>query len=435
MREMKVSGNPWIKNIPQDWEIIRCKYISSFINGFAFDSKKFELNDYKYPVIRIGDIKDGSVDFYGCQGVNENLGLSSYQIKKDDILLAMSGATVGKVGLVRDDKEAYINQRVGIIRTQNPRYLYYCLSSKEFIEYINLISDGSAQPNVSGDGYGNYEIALPTLKEQEVIAAFLDKKCSEINALTKDIEKQIEVLEDYKKSVITETVTKGLNPNVEMKDSGIQWIASCPKHWSIKKTLYTLKMPITDGPHTTPSLYDTGVPFVSAEAVSIGNGHIDFEHIRGYISEEFYNVCCLKYIPMINDIYMIKSGATTGKVAIVETNDKFTIWSPLAVFRTNENVMNYKFLFYSLQSDYYQKQVENGWTYGTQQNIGMRTLEKLKVCVPPINEQKEIVNYLDGICKEVDGTISDKKKQLEMLSDYKESLIYEYVTGKKEVIA
>ena len=106
------------------------------------------------------------------------------------------------------------------------------------------------------------------------------------------------------------------------------------------KTLFTLSMPITDGPHETPLLYEDGIPFVSAEAVSMGNGGINFNHIRGYISKTFYDECCKKYTPQRYDIYMIKSGATTGKVAIVETDVKFTIWSPLAVFRCNQQIMN-----------------------------------------------------------------------------------------------
>jgi len=124
-------------------------------------------------------------------------------------------------------------------------------------------------------------------------------------------------------------------------------------------------MPITDGPHETPSAVDEidGIPFVSAEAVSCGNGSIDFEHIWGFISKEYYKECCKKYIPRIDDIYMIKSGATTGKVAIVDTERIFTIWSPLAVFRANTFIIKPKYLFYFLQSSMYLSQVELGWNY------------------------------------------------------------------------
>lgn len=214
-----------------------------------------------------------------------------------------------------------------------------------------------------------------------------------------------------------------------MKDSGNQWIGEIPESWNINRVLNLLDMPITDGPHTTPDMEDEGVPFVSAEAVSFGNGKIDFDHIWGYISEEFYRECCKKYIPKLNDIYMIKSGATTGRVAIVDSiNSKFTIWSPLAVFRCNTDKMIPKFMFYSLQSDYFQMQIQIGWTYGTQQNIGMRTLEHLKICAPPLKEQQAIADFLDRRCAQIDDVIADLDKQLDKLLVARKSYVYEMVT-------
>lgn len=212
------------------------------------------------------------------------------------------------------------------------------------------------------------------------------------------------------------------------KDSGIEWIGEIPEHWETSKTLFSLSIPITDGPHTTPELFETGIPFVSAEAVSFGNGRIDFSHIRGYISDNFYQECCKKYIPQIDDIYMIKSGATTGRVAIVDTDVKFTIWSPLAVFRCNKERMLPHFLFYQLQSNGYQKQIELNWSYGTQQNIGMRTLEKLILSVPPIAEQQSIANYLDQKCGEIDELITLQEGMITKLQSYKQSVITEAVT-------
>ena len=131
---------------------------------------------------------------------------------------------------------------------------------------------------------------------------------------------------------------------------------------------------------------------------------------------------------------MIKSGATTGKVAIVDTDIKFTIWSPIAVFRADKSRILPKFLFYALQSPSYQTQVALGWTYGTQQNIGMRTLETLKLCVPSLEDQKQIVAYLDRLCSEMDALISEKEALVSDLEVYKRSLVFETVTGKRKVV-
>jgi len=128
---------------------------------------------------------------------------------------------------------------------------------------------------------------------------------------------------------------------------------------------------------------------------------------------------------------MIKSGATTGRVSVVDTDRIFTIWSPLAVFRCNPDVVHFRFLYYFLQSSAYQRQVQFGWTYGTQQNIGMRTLERLKVFVPPLDEQYAITECLDAKCIQIDRLVAIKQAKIEKLEQYKRSLIYEYVTGKK----
>lgn len=207
-------------------------------------------------------------------------------------------------------------------------------------------------------------------------------------------------------------------------------IGNVPDTWTVNKTLRCLDMPITDGPHETPSAVDEidGIPFVSAEAVSCGNGSIDFEHIWGFISKEYYKECCKKYIPRIDDIYMIKSGATTGKVAIVDTERIFTIWSPLAVFRANTFIIKPKYLFYFLQSSMYLSQVELGWNYGTQQNIGMRALEQLYISYPSLTEQQQIVHFLDRKCTAIDTAIEKTKKSIEKLEEYKKAVITKAVT-------
>ena len=276
-------------------------------------------------------------------------------------------------------------------------------------------------------------IPIPPHAEQEAIAAYLDEKSAAIDEIIQQAKATIEDYKAWKASVIFEAVTKGLDPDAEMKDSGFVWFGKVPRGWKICKTLFGLSMPITDGPHTTPELFDAGIPFVSAEAVSCGNGTIDFSHIRGYISDEFYQECCQKYIPQRDDIYMIKSGATTGRVAIVDVDFPFTIWSPLAVFRANTKRMFPRYLLYFLGSPAYLKQVELKWSFGTQQNIGMRVLEQLKICIPPLPEQEAIAAYLDTQCASIDGIIAEKQALIDELETYKKSLIFETVTGKRRI--
>lgn len=428
-RKMKDSGIERIGEIPEEWEIVRNKHI--------FNRKKQLVqnewnNTQLLSLTTKGIIKK---DINNLEGKLPD-SFSTYQyVKEGDLILCLFDLDMSAVFNGVSEYDGMIS----------PAYKRFELRDEGSIKYYNYLFDLAFQKReyknysttlrftLDNQEFDNINTIKPSNDEQLKISNFLDEKINEINNIDEKINQEIEILEEYKKSLITEAVTKGLDPDVEMKDSGIEWIGEIPKHWEIGKTLFYLEMPITDGPHITPTLYDTGIPFVSAEAVSAGNGRINFNNIRGYVSYEFYLECCKKYIPQINDIYMIKSGATTGKVAIVDTDTKFTIRSPLAVFRSKKSKIIPKFLFYVLQSNYYLTQVELFWNYGTQQNIGMRTLENLKICSPKILEQQKIVSYLDEKCKIIDDAIKKKNQQVEILEDYKKSLIYEYVTGKKEV--
>lgn len=285
---------------------------------------------------------------------------------------------------------------------------------------------------IKTDTFLALKLPVPPRAEQDQIVRFLDWKVSEINKLIGIRRKEIQELNQAKESIITRAVTHGIKKRVKYKTND-KYYKELPIGWHITKTRHVLLQPLTDGPHTTPTFFEDGIPFVSAEAVSCGNGRIDFEHIRGFISQDFYEECCKKYIPQIDDIYMIKSGATTGRVAIVDTDKIFTIWSPLAVFRCNPRVITARFLFYALQANPYQQQVQDGWSYGTQQNIGMRVLERLKIAYPDIVEQNEISSYLDSKCNLFERLIQLTRNKIKGLLELKNTIISDVVTGKIDV--
>ena len=431
----KDSGIAWIGEIPEHWEIRKLKNIFLLSTGTTpKEYDKISEGDNLINWYTPSDILDGCNDLFSSQRKLSEKVIYDNKISLFPIgtlLYVGIGASAGKVGYANEN--GYSNQQItGLIPLEcYSRFYFYYLSVLK--DKIRDNAFFTTLPIINNVYLGQELLPYPLLSEQQSIATYLDQKCSEIDELITLQEEMITKLQSYKQSVITEAVTKGLDKNIPLKDSGIEWIGEIPEYWEVSKTLFSLSIPITDGPHTTPELFETGIPFVSAEAVSFGNGRIDFSHIRGYISDNFYQECCKKYIPQIDDIYMIKSGATTGRVAIVDTDIKFTIWSPLAVFRCNKERMLPRFLFYQLQSNGYQKQIEQNWSYGTQQNIGMRTLEKLILSVPPLSEQQSIANYLDLKCSEIDELISIKQQKIEKLKDYKKSLIFECVTGKRKV--
>ncbi len=210
------------------------------------------------------------------------------------------------------------------------------------------------------------------------------------------------------------------------KDSGVEWIGKIPEHWDRIRIKSLVAIKVTDGPHETPQWIENGVPFISAEAIK-GN-KIDLDFKRGYISTEQHLEYCKKSKVLKNDILFCKSGSTTGKSALVDTDVDFGIWSPLAIIRADKNKIDYKYLFQSIQSSLFQNQVETAWTFGTQPNIGMGALENLWIAIPTLEEQQSIANYLDHKTTQIDTLIAKKEQFISLLQEERTAVINQAVT-------
>ena len=431
MHDMKDSGVEWIGAVPSGYRTASIKSL--------FIIKKDIIGREPETVLSITQTGIRPKDLSSNEGQNAS-SYAHYQIvNMGDFAMNHMDLLTGWIDISKYEGVTSPDYRVFTLNDKEMSADYFLRVFQYY--YTNKVFFGFGQGvatlgrwRLPAINFKKIDVPVPPVLEQQRIVSAIDEKVGKVDALIANVQTQIEKLKAYKQSMITEVVTKGLDPSVPMKNSGVDVYPSVPEHWNVQKTLTTLTMPITDGPHTTPELLSEGIPFVSAEAVSCGNGGIDFDHIRGFISREFYDECSKKYVPQRDDIYMIKSGATTGRVSVVDTDRIFTIWSPLAVFRCNPDVVHFRFLYYFLQSSAYQRQVQFGWTYGTQQNIGMRTLERLKVFVPPLDEQYAITECLDAKCIQIDRLVAIKQAKIEKLEQYKKSLIYEYVTGKREVM-
>ena len=420
------SGVSWLGKIPDSWSTCRVK------NKFLFHkiiAKEKSVNYDRIALTLNGVIKRDKDDSSGLQPDNYN----GYQIVyKDDLIFKL--IDLENVNTSRIGKSEYegITSPAYIVLTDkcNTRYSLYYFLNMWYQEIFNNIGGDGVRSAINKDDLLKVPFIDISIDEQNKIANYLDNQCAKINEIINDNNHEIELLEEYKMKILDTACLKGVDKHEFINVSHYS-IDKIPAGWKFQKTLGILNMPITDGPHSTPNLINDGIPFISADAIK--DGKIDFSRKRGDISEEDYLEFSKKYIPKLHDIYMIKSGATTGKVGIVETTKKFTIWSPLAVYRVNEKKMNYKYLYYLLQTNFYQKQVQLSWSYGTQQNIGMRILEKLKVLVPPLSEQEKIVKEIDNKFDKLNKSIDYRKQIIEKLEEYKKSLIYECVTGKREV--
>lgn len=424
--EYKDSGVQWLGKIPKHWDIIKAKYLWNEVFSFSENGSENLLSVSQYDGVTQAKNESRSESLKGYK-----------KVAKDNLVINIMLAWMGGLGVSEYNgivSPAYCVYRLK--KAANPKFMHYLYKTPIYLAEFARHSTGviPSRWRMYTDDFGQVLTLVPPIDEQDMIVSYLDKVTSKIDEAIAQQQKMIDLLNERKRIIINNAVTKGLNPDVPMKDSGVDWIGEIPEHWEVMKTLFTLSMPITDGPHETPLLYEDGIPFVSAEAVSMGNGGINFNHIRGYISKTFYDECCKKYTPQRYDIYMIKSGATTGKVAIVETDVKFTIWSPLAVFRCNQQIMNPYYLFFVLQSKFYQLQVQLGWSYGTQQNIGMRTLEKLKVTVPPVCEQVMIANKIKEKLVPINNAIKIANEQITLLYERKQLIINNVVMGKVKVL-
>lgn len=270
---------------------------------------------------------------------------------------------------------------------------------------------------------------LPTPKEQRKIAAFLDGECGKIDVLRGKVEKQIAALEEYRKSVITEAVTKGIKRGRKMKPSGVEWIGEVPDGWNVSRVKYVSSL-VTDGSHLSPETENGEYDFVSI--VDVADGKINFESCLK-TSECNYKYCvatCCK--PQKGDVLISKDGSVGKTVLICEDRD-FVVASSLVIIRPKPNRVISAFLNYNLQTKFIQDRLQLLMHGAGLKRVSVAKNANLVVVLPPIPEQREIAAYLDRKCAAIDSMVAKCREELDRLAEYKKSLIYEYVTGKKEV--
>lgn len=437
--EYKDSGVEWLGKVPAHWPVSRLKNSTvSCQNGVWGDDPQDDINDVI--CVRVADFDRSSMTVDISNPTYRNIrdsDLESRLVEKGDLLLEKSGGgekqPVGFVCLYEHEAKAICANfiaRIKLAEHMSPSFWRYVHAAGYSIGLnIASIKQTSGIQNLDQHSYLNESAAYPTFKEQTTIAAFLDHETARIDALIEEQQRLIALLKEKRQAVISHAVTKGLDPNVPMKDSGVEWLGEVPAHWGVVPIKFIVSTPVTDGPHETPTFIDDGVKFISAEAIS--SGEINFDKAK-FISIEDHKRFSRKYHPNKLDIFMVKSGATTGKVAINTTDIEFNIWSPLAVIRCkNENDPYFVFRF--IQSDSFQKSVTLSWNYGTQQNIGMGVIENLPITAPPIDEQKSISKFISREVEALDKLSGEADKTAFLLQERRSALISAAVTGKIDV--
>lgn len=424
MREMKDSGIEWIGEIPKHWEV---HPVYAYFEEAK--TKNYRMQEQNLLSLSYGRIirKD----------INTNGGLlpasfNTYNVvEAGDIIIRPTDLQNDKrslrTGLVKEQgiiTSAYIDLRPK--DNVNSKYYHYLLHSYDVIKVFYNMGDGVRQ-GLNFSEFAKLLLLEPTTVEQQQIADYLDTKCSEIDATAEDIQKEISLLEDYKKSVITEAVTKGLNPDVEIKDSGIAWIGEIPKGWKIIRLKYITNS-IGDGLHGTPNYDDLGTIFF-INGNNLGNRKISITEKTNRLTEKEYKKCGV--LKLDKRTLLMSLNGTYGTLSMYD--NELIMLSKSVGYINVCNKETKEYLYYFLQSPLAQSQMKISLAGTTIANLSLATVRNLKICLPSICEQQQIAEFLDTKCSEIDVLIADKKRQRGILAEYKKSLIYEYVTGKKEV--
>ena len=427
MREMKNSGISWINEIPENWNVEPIKYNYSLIAGATPESTNVDFWDGDIKWVTPADFK--TKDIF-VTGGSRNLTAEGYKSCSTSMLpigsiVFSKRAPIGTVAITAD--RLCTNQGcLGLVEKSGRvlnKFYFYVISI--YGDVFNLFGSGTTFKEISANTFANIKLPTPPIQEQKRIVDFLNAKCAEINSLTADIQTQIDTLEQYKRSVITEAVTKGLNPDVEMKDSGTPWCPLIPIHWKYvnPKALFTQRL-------------DRAYP---------GDKQLTESQEYGVIyQDEYMELTGTKIVTVMKDFSILKHVEPNDFVISMRSfqggleysERRGSISSAYVMLIPNNEYVYPPFYRWFFKSSKYINAIQSTSNLVRDgQAMRYANFAQVPLFIIPLDEQKQISEYLDEKVRKIDEILKSKKSQLEILAEYKKSLIYEYVTGKKEVPA
>ena len=423
MSEFADTGIPWVGDIPRDWGIFP-------LFSIARDNKKKnkEKNDNVLSLSYGRIIKRDLSKNFGLLPEN----FDGYQVVDDGYIIIRSTDLQNdkkslRVGLVHE-YGVITSAYIGLKPSDNmyPDYLFYYLNMCDLKKVFYSLGGGLRQ-SLRFEEFRRFPIVVPPIEEQKLISRYLDKKTEQIDRLVVKIKKKIELLKEQRTSFINQCVTKGLDPNVEMKDSGVEWIGEIPKHWILSRLKFTSS--ILNGYAFSSDDFD---PDNEIPVIRIGNVKTPFDlndcvKVKKEIYEKYKGFEILK-----NDILVGMTGGTIGKSATYDLEELALVNQRVCIFRSLQNSVQ-EFLSIYMESNTFKKQVELNCEGGGQPNIGKEELMSFDISLPPIDEQKLIIkDFLNKSFKN-QNLIKLNKKRISILNEYRQSLISSVVTGKVRV--
>jgi len=435
--EYKDSGVEWIGEIPKEWEVKKIKHTTYVKGRIGWQGLKSDEFIDEGPFLVTGtDFINGSVNWESCYHVNEErYNEDPYiQLKENDLLITKDG-TIGKVALVTGLKtKATLNSGIFLTRPLTGEYytnfMYWLLNSEVFETFFNYISNGSTIQHLYQNVFVIFSFPLPSLSEQQSIASFLDSETSKIDTLIEKKQRLIELLEEKRSALISHAVTKGLDPDVKMKNSCVEWIGEIPENWKIMRLGYLSQVIDPQPDHRAPSLaIGEGFPYVGIRDVN-ADGSINVETTRK-VEESALIKQESSFKIEKGDIVFCKVG-TLGFPRHIKPECRIALSATLVLIKTKSSADS-RYLRYVLDSEATYTQVDLLSTGSTRSALGIEQIRRMLICIPSLPEQQLIANFLDRETEKIDTFINKISAQIEKLKEYRTALISAAVTGKIDV--
>lgn len=427
MREMKKTTIPFCEYIPDKWQVLQNRYL--FCNHSVKVGENY--NEYQLLSLTTSGVKKKDIN---ASGGKVPTSYYNYQtVSNGDMIFCLFDLDCSAVFSGLSSFEGMITSAYDVFKPEekyvDKHYIEYWFQYVFSYRYYKMYSK-SIRYTITSDMFKAITTPVPPIEEQRRIGEYLDSKCTQIDALISNAQQQIEKLKAYKQSVITETVTKGLDPDVKMKDSGVEWIGEIPEHWKVIRLKFLLQY-IIDCPHETPNYSFDGEYYV------IRTADEDYGFLRA--DEQMYRLDEKEYKHRIrrlsldkDDIVYGREGERWGLACIVPESNKYCLGQRMMQFRCNEHIVP-MFIMWALNSKNIYVQGCFDTLGSTSPHVNISTIINYEIPIPSYEEQNKLASFLEEKCSRIDKLIALKQQKIEKLQQYKKSLIYEYVTGKKEV--
>nr|WP_315280624.1 restriction endonuclease subunit S [uncultured Acinetobacter sp.] len=432
--EYKDSGVEWFQKIPINWNAVPLKYMcKGFVKDGPHETPKFI--DSGIPFLSVDGIQNCKLIFDGCRYISQE-DHERYSLKckpvKGDILLGKA-ASVGKVAYVDTNIEFNVWSPLAVITPKSNnlgKFIYYCIQSGELQIQCEIFSNSNTQKNLGMNTIDNLAFPYPSEFEAIKIINFLDHETAKIDHLIEKQQQLIELLKEKRQAVISHAVTKGLDPNVPMKDSGVEWLGNVPEHWNVI-AISKITNKITNGyvGPTRDILVPEGVPYV--QATHIKKGKVNFDN--AYFVREKWSNEHAKSILKQGDVLIVQTGAGTGDIGLVSANEEGFNCHALIILQSKQNLMIGSYLAYVLQSDYGYSTLYSIRTGGMHPHLNCGEVQFVKVPVPSCDEQEQIVKFIAKHLERYDLLIQKQEKAIQLMQERRTALISAAVTGKIDV--